>query len=109
MKPSINHYKYLERILPTFFQQLGLDWDMHAGIISAHGDKCYTYSTLWADAGIPFYKGAAMFLLTYVRPYSAEVRDVDGTWVRPDQWVINNSHKFLSLLPDAIEADKSPW
>ena len=104
----MNHYKWLEKHLPGFFEKLGVSFDMNAGIIGAHGDKCYCYRTSWEEAGIHFCHGVAMYLLTYVRPFAQEVRDTTGGWVDPAKWVIENKDRFLPLLdPIVFKVSKS--
>ena len=92
----ISHYKYLEAVLPTFFPKVGISWDWNGGVIGAHGDKGYGYKGRWEKAGIPFYHGMALYLMTYCNPYSKELGDDRSqAW----QWVIDNYPKFKDLLP----------
>jgi hypothetical protein len=102
----IDHYKWLEKHLPAFFAKLNLDWELNAGIIGAHGDKCYSYKPDFEEAGIEFPHGVAIYLITYLRPYSAEVRETDHGWVDTCQWIIDNKDRFLPLLPEIDETDK---
>ena len=98
----MNHYKYLDRYFFDFLRKLGKsenEIDCNAGIISAHGDKCYSYRDLWEKAGIPFEKGVAIYLLTYIKPYSLMVRETINGWVDPATWVKDNAKQFLNLLP----------
>lgn len=92
----MNHYKWLEQNLQSFFKELNID--CCNGIIVAHGDKCYGYKNKWEKAGIPFYHGIAIYLLSYIHPFSNESRDVNGTWVPVDQWVIDNYNRFKPHL-----------
>jgi len=72
----------------------------YRGMIAAHGDKCYGYRDQWAKAGIPFEHGVAIYLLTYISPFSHEVRESDsGKWVAPDGWVKDNYVRFQEHLP----------
>ena len=93
-----NHYIWLEKHLPKFLEKLGIDFNHCPGIIKAHGDKCYSYRYLWKGNNIPFSHGVALYLLTYLPPYSAEVRETNKGWVAPNQWVIDNYQEFLPLL-----------
>lgn len=95
----VSHYDYLRDHLPTFFDQLDVGWEGNEGIIVAHGDKCYGYRERWADVGITFDHGTAIYLLSYVSPYAREVRDTSDGWVDPGQWVIDNYDRFMTALP----------
>lgn len=95
----VNHYKWLDQNLNKFAENLGYNEDLR-GLISAHGDKCYSYRVIWQESGIPFNHGVALYLLTYIPPYCYEVRDLnDGSWVSPENWVIDNYKRFLPYLP----------
>jgi hypothetical protein len=78
---------------------------MGDGGIVAHGDKCYSYRSEWESKGIPFEHGVAIYLLTYLRPYSKEVRETSNGWVAPKDWVIANYHKFVNHLPVELDND----
>jgi hypothetical protein len=107
-----NHYKYLDAHLPTFLYLL-LNDDEHFGLVGAHGDKCYQYREYWKAKGIPFEHGCLIYLLSYLYPYSSEVRETrtynneDGskldTWVDPCKWVIQ---MYEELLPHILEAER---
>ncbi len=99
MNHYANHYTYLDEHLPAFFEALDVSWVDHAGIVVSHGDKCYQYRSGWEKAGIPFTHGAAIYLLSYVYPYSAEVRDTLEGWVPPKDWVVANYDRFKKYLP----------
>ena len=103
MKREINHYDYLNKHLPNFIKTV-VDpkaWDWNRGIISAHGDKFYSYRNRWEKAGIHFFHGCMIMMLTYIPPFSKETRDevVCGKWVDPANWVINNYKRFSQYLP----------
>lgn len=104
------HYKFLDKHLPAFFASLGLDMNRgNAGIVSAHGDKVRQYKDSWEEKGIPFEHGSAIYLLTYVSPYSKESRQTDNGWVSPEKWVIDNyssGHNFKKYLPEFDTTDK---
>lgn len=95
----MSHYDWLQKNLSTFFERVGVDFDQNAGIIGAHGDKGYGYRWRWEEHGIPFEHGMAIYLLTYTRPFSHEVRETGSTWVDPAQWVIDNYERFKDKLP----------
>lgn len=106
-----NHYNWLNDHLLNFFQAIelpgsGPDGWLNRGIIVAHGDKGYCYRYQWADAGIPFEHGMALYLLSYCRPYSQEMRETVNGWVQPVEWVIANYSKFVQHLPPlTVEKD----
>jgi len=93
----MNHYKWLEQNLQSFFTAIGIDCSN--GIIISHGDKCYSYEHKWNDAGIPFEHGVAIFLLSYLSPYNKEVRETSNGWVKPDDWVIAKYPEMRRFLP----------
>ena len=95
----MSHYDWLEENLPEFFENLGIEVDYHLGLITAHGDKCYGYQDKWAKNEIPFRYGVAIYLLSYMLPFSDQVRDTGDGWVYPDQWVIDNYLTFLPFFP----------
>lgn len=101
-----SHYDWLNANLPTIFEKLGVSWDGNAGIVVAHGDKAYSYQDGWKEAGIHFFHGVAIFLLTYCRPYSKEVRDTDNGWVPVDKWVIDNYERFKHALPKIVKGEQ---
>ena len=103
----VNHYKWLEKHLPAFFEKVGISFDNHAGIIGAHGDKCYGYRDIFEVHGIEFPHGVAIFLLSYCSPYSKEVRAVEGIgWVPVEDWIVANKDRFLLMLPPIDATDE---
>lgn len=109
-----NHYEYLDAHIATFLLRLTKQTLMElwcSGIVGAHGDKCYQYKDGWEKRGISFERGALLYLLTYVPPYSKEVREVikwngshyDKSWVDPYTWVIENYKRFEY---DILETEK---
>ena len=95
----MNHYDWLEEHLKEFFENVGVEIDYHSGLITAHGDKCYGYEHIWTENEIPFRYGVAIYLLSYMKPFSDEVRDTENEWVYPDIWVITNYLRFLPFFP----------
>ena len=95
----MSHYDYLEKYWFDFLKRLGGNPDWCRGIIVAHGDKFYGYRGTFERAGIHFYHGVAIGLLSCLKPWSEECRETSGGWVPVEQWVVKNSHRFLSLLP----------
>lgn len=96
-----SHYYWLDNNLPAFFEKCGIDMMARCpGIISAHGDKGSCYLFNWNKAGIHYFHGMAIFLLSYCKPYSDEVRESkSGKWVNVEQWVIDNYPRFKDKLP----------
>lgn len=91
----MSHYTWLDANLNEFWVKVfGKDLESTgcAGIISAHGDKCYQYRDVWSTAGIPFYHGVAIYLLTYTN----ELGDFPKS--QSCIWVINNYEKYKPLL-----------
>lgn len=97
-----SHYDWLHENLDAFTKSLGLPYE-YGGYISAHGDKCYSYERRWKDAGIHFFHGAAIFLISYIRPYSEEVRETKNGWVPVETWVVENYERFKPHLPPIVE------
>ena len=96
----MSHYHWLEKHLPKLFKDLGLNWENNKGIISCHGDKCYSYRSIFEKNNIPFEHGVAIYLLTYVSPFEKETRRTVNGWVDPCKWIINNYNRFKPFLPD---------
>jgi hypothetical protein len=93
-----NHYIWLDKNLPIFLDRLGVQ-EYAPGLIRAHGDKCYSYKEIWKKGGLHFYHGVAIYLLTYCRPFYKEVRETELGWISPQDWVLGNKDRFISLLP----------
>ncbi len=99
-----SHYDWLNTNLDAFWVKVTgktLDQSHCAGIVGAHGDKCYGYKHNWAKAGIPFEQGVAIYLLSYVTPHSKTVRSTDGGWVDPAVWVVEHFKLLEPMLPPA--------
>jgi hypothetical protein len=106
-----SHYDWLDEHFETFLTRVYVAAERdpeHAkgekGLISAHGDKCYAYREEWAAAGIPFEHGVAVYLLSYLYPWSNTVRKTDGGWVAPKDWVIAEYPKYKGHMPAAYKA-----
>jgi len=110
-----NHYDWLDQNLETFLDTVFAKYPVTAerqgkeylGMISAHGDKCYTYRDMWNAAGIPFEHGVAIYLLSYLTPWSEGVRKTRTGWVPVDTWVISQYPTFKDDLPAANPPDKT--
>lgn len=97
----MDHYDWLEKHLGKFFENLGIYADYAIGMGSAHGDKCYSYRNQWEKVGIRFEHGVAIYLLSYVYPFSNEVRKTPNGWIAPVEWVIANHERFLPAIKKA--------
>lgn len=102
----MSHYDYLEQHFEAFYRKLCeteklllTNEVVNGGIIVAHGDKCYQYKDEWERSGLAFEHGVAIYLLTFIWPWSSEVRDTTAGWVAPSTWVLQNSGRFLTYLP----------
>lgn len=101
-----SHYEYLDAILEHFFKEMFNKTPEQmwcAGIVSAHGDKAYSYDNEWKKAGIPFQHGVLLFLLTYVSVNGQKVMG-DTPKHESDQWVIDNYKKYLPMIEKAEAA-----
>ena len=94
---EINHYHWLEKNLQTFFKRLNIECTYN--ITTAHGDKCYSYESKWKKHDIPFPHGVAIYLLSYIHPWSETVRNTSDGWKPVDDWVIEQYKKLKDLLP----------
>lgn len=101
----MNHYDYLSKEFVPFYvrvcEALGItpNPSINEGMIVAHGDKCYSARFDWEKVGLPFEKGVAIYLLSYIHPFAAEVRETPQGWVNPHAWVADNASRFLPYLP----------
>lgn len=96
----MSHYDWLNKHIVSFFNSLGLDGEDFKGMIVGAGDKCYGYEDKWAKAGICFEHGVAIYFLTYLQPWSKEVRETDKGFIAPSNWVIDNYPKFKDQLDE---------
>ena len=106
VKDYLSYYDWLKEYLPEIFTRMGINWDTCGGIIGAHGDKGYGYRDMWENAGLEFHKAMAVYLAGYVRPYADECRDVDGQWVDPSQWVVDNYHRFADVIEEVSGSEE---
>jgi len=96
---NINHYDWLDENLQDFFEKLSIN-NVNNGIITAHGDKCYSFRDKWEEAGIPFPHGVAVYLLSYIHPWSDTCRNTDAGWKPVDDWVIETYPQVKELLAE---------
>ena len=90
----LRHYRYLDMVLPIFSKMVKFiepTCILELGDIAAHGDKCYQYIRDWEKAGIPFNRGALLFLMTYTQAMDMEKH-------QSCEWVIKNYGRFKSIL-----------
>lgn len=110
-----NHYKYIELHGEKFSQKLGLSENI-ASYLSAHGDKCHSLKMEAQERGLHPGKAAMVYLLTYITPYSQQVRNTENGWVSPYDWCLEvlretpySSETVLKIqealrsLPDEME------
>jgi hypothetical protein len=85
-----NHYDWLDENFNHFLNAISVkEPKYYMGLISAHGDKCYSYRDQWEKHGIPFEKGVAIYLASYIYPWSKTVRNTEEGWIAPDKWVMS--------------------
>lgn len=97
-----SHYTWLEKNLATFLSNVHtkISKDYYNNLIVSHGDKCYSYRSIWEKHNIPFTHGVALYILTYIEPWDTQVRGTSKGWVDPFQWVIDNYEHYKPFLPD---------
>ena len=91
-----NHYDYLEQNLNTFWTAIfekTLDESGNSGLIVAHGDKISQYESDFEEAGIPYYHGCMMYMLTYTNKLG------DTPKWESVQWIIDNYTHYVDLMP----------
>jgi hypothetical protein len=94
-----SHYDWLDAHFVEFARALNVPAAEYThGLISAHGDKFYTYRNVFETAGLAFHEGVAIGLLSYISPYSRECRETEAGWVPVESWIIANKDRFLSIL-----------
>lgn len=111
-KNKMNHYSFLDKHLAEIWLKVRgttLDEDWCAGIIVAHGDKCYGYRDKWEKAGIHFNVGALIYLFSYVSPrpnnyVQLELLEQDQRHTVGD-WVIRqyNNEDFIKIIKKICE------
>ena len=105
---TVNHYTWLDKHFLPFLKSINVQKpELYAGFIVAHGDKIEGYKGTLFASNIPFCHGCAMYLLTYIQPYSKQVRSINcgEGWVAPIDWVIREYPKFKQFLPEVDEND----
>lgn len=87
-----SHYDYLDAMLEPFWMLVFAASPAAtncAGIVTAHGDKGYSYRDEWQDAGIPFEHGMLLYLLTYTSERGETLKQ------QSHKWVIDNYARYL--------------
>jgi len=100
MAKFVSHYKWLDQNFPKFCAKIGVDFETRCkGIVTCHADKCYGYESYWKDEhSISFEHGVAIFLLSYLKPWSELSRvDENGKWKNVKIWVAEQYPKFKSI------------
>ena len=96
-----NHYIYLHYMWEDFHKSVfgkTASESFRGGMVVAHGDKMYDYCGEWEEKNIPFYRGALLYLLTYI-----ESEMVGYTKPQSSEFVIN---KYQHYLPKIMEVEK---
>jgi hypothetical protein len=94
-----NHYDWLNKNFLKFTKNLGVPYDT-TYLIVAHADKCYSYRETWEKHDILFEYGVAIYLLSYIHPYSKTCRETENGWVNPEKWVIEQYPLFKKALTE---------
>lgn len=53
------------------------------------------------ESNIPFKYGVLIYILTYLKPWSDEVRNTEDGWVNPTKWVFSNVDSFKVVIEEA--------
>ena len=97
----MNHYIYLRYMWEDFHKAVfgkTASESFRGGMVVTHGDKMYDYCGEWEEKNIPFYRGALLYLLTYI-----ESEMVGYTKPQSSEFVIN---KYQHYLPKIMEVEK---
>jgi len=82
-----SHYNWLNKWFQTILENIEVpDPVFWMGLITAYGDKCYSYKSEWNKHGIPFPHGVALYLLTHIPPWEEQVRQTKDGWVSAEKW-----------------------
>lgn len=97
----MNHYDWLDRHFGNFLKSIGIENpDEYIGLINAHGDKCYGQEFACDELNILFEHYAAIYLVTYLQPFSRLVRDTENGFVAPHKWIFENYENFECYLKE---------
>lgn len=95
--PMGSHYDYLDDHLEAFWLKVfgKTPTEMFCGgIVSAHGDKGYSYRRDFEKHGINFGRGMMLFLLSYSKLDRDEL-------IKSLEWIIDNYEYYLPMLEAA--------
>jgi hypothetical protein len=95
----MNHYEWLEKYLPRIFENFKLNYEPYEGCVTAHGDKCYQYKDEWEAAGIHFFHGCALYMLSFDTTYMTYPRNKVCDWVLCMYGIHKN--KLVPVEPEA--------
>lgn len=100
----VSHYDWLGEHLLGVLVRLGVPRPevQFSGLLSAHGDKFYSYEDRCVREGLHFFHGVGIYLLTHCVPFSREVRETVGGWVDPIEWVFGSKDRFLPFFPPVV-------
>ena len=93
-----SHYDYLDEMLNPFWMEVFGETEARmfcGGMVSAHGDKAYSYRSDWDDHGIPFHHGVLLFLLTYTKERGETPKH------KSCEWVIENYARYFMKIQQA--------
>lgn len=85
MSGYVNYYKEIEQAGEEFSTLLGVENVVN--LLSFAGDKADGYKYLAVRHGIRVYQLVMIYLLSYVKPYSGQVRDTETGWVPVQDWL----------------------
>lgn len=99
-KHPINHYDYMDVVLPEMeilLKKVHPDINLLGVCTVSHGDKARQYESNFENAGIPFYRGATLYLLSYSSLFDRQRHEVVD-------WVIEQYPFFKSFFQAAEDA-----
>lgn len=104
-EPKITNYlEYMDKHLPKLFPAFGVDFDDVAkSVVNKYSNECVKYRDHWEAAGIHFYHGCALYMLTFIEPYASFCRETPSGWVSPGKWVLELSSDFTDVLKEFTE------
>lgn len=80
----MNVYDYLDQMLAAFWQAVFNKTPEAAGcsgLVDAHGDKTDQYRDRWEEAGVPYFHGALIYLLTFTDQLGDTPKHQSCEWV----------------------------
>lgn len=101
----MSHYDILDKHFQTFAENCGVKENVR-GLISAHGDKFYSYENMFQEAGFEFWQGVAIGLLSYINPWAQNVRATKNGFVKFEDWFAKNKESFENKFPQQLNKTK---